>query len=125
MDQDAHKIHISRFRAQKTMLLIVTDVAARGIDIPLLDNVVNFDSLPKPKLFVHRVGRAARASRTGTAFSLVTSEDMPFLLDLHLFLSKPIRAASTEEEVLQDMDGVMSEIDQAVANGKLFMGIFH
>ncbi|KAL2503649.1 putative DEAD-box ATP-dependent RNA helicase 29 [Abeliophyllum distichum] len=122
MDQDARKIHISKFRARKTVLLIVTDVAARGIDIPLLDNVVNFDFPPKPKLFVHRVGRAARAGRTGTAFSLVTYEDMPFLLDLHLFLSKPIRAAPTEEEVLQDMDGVMSEINQAVANGETVYG---
>ncbi|KAL2467860.1 putative DEAD-box ATP-dependent RNA helicase 29 [Forsythia ovata] len=122
MDQDARKIHISKFRARKTSILIVTDVAARGIDIPLLDNVVNFDFPPKPKLFVHRVGRAARAGRTGTAFSLVTYEDMPFLLDLHLFLSKPIRAAPTEEEVLQDMDGVMSEINQAVANGETIYG---
>ncbi|KAK9271353.1 hypothetical protein L1049_026943 [Liquidambar formosana] len=124
MDQDARKIHISRFRARKTMLLIVTDVAARGIDIPLLDNVINWDFPPKPKIFVHRVGRAARAGRTGTAFSFVTSEDMPYLLDLHLFLSKPIRAAPTEEEVLQDMDGVMSKIDQAVANGETVYGRF-
>ncbi|KAJ4700843.1 DEAD-box ATP-dependent RNA helicase 29 [Melia azedarach] len=122
MDQDARKIHISRFRARKTMLLIVTDVAARGIDIPLLDNVINWDFPPKPKIFVHRVGRAARAGRTGTAFSFVTSEDMPYLLDLHLFLSKPIRAAPTEEEVLQDMDGVMSKIDQAIANGETVYG---
>ncbi|CAI9763982.1 unnamed protein product [Fraxinus pennsylvanica] len=78
----------------------------------------------KPKLFVHRVGRAASAGRTGTAFSLVTSEDMPFLLDLHLFLSKLIRAAPTEEEVLQDMDGIMSEIDQAVANEETVYGHF-
>ncbi|KAL5803086.1 hypothetical protein ACOSQ4_031391 [Xanthoceras sorbifolium] len=124
MDQDARKIHISRFRARKTMLLIVTDVAARGIDIPLLDNVINWDFPPKPKIFVHRVGRAARAGRTGTAFSFVTSEDMPYVLDLHLFLSKPIRAAPTEEEVLQDMDGVMSKIDQAVANGETIYGRF-
>lgn len=124
MDQDARKIHISRFRARKTMLLIVTDVAARGIDIPLLDNVINWDFPPKPKIFVHRVGRAARAGRTGTAFSFLTSEDMPYLLDLHLFLSKPVRPAPSEEEVLQDMDGVMSKIDQAVANGETIYGRF-
>ncbi|XP_018851376.2 putative DEAD-box ATP-dependent RNA helicase 29 isoform X1 [Juglans regia] len=124
MDQDARKIHISRFRARRTMLLIVTDVAARGIDIPLLDNVINWDFPPKPKIFVHRVGRAARAGRTGTAFSFLTSEDMPYLLDLHLFLSKPIRAAPNEEEVLRDMDGVMSRIDQATANGETVYGRF-
>ncbi|KAF3440128.1 hypothetical protein FNV43_RR18406 [Rhamnella rubrinervis] len=124
MDQDARKIHVSRFRARKTMLLIVTDVAARGIDIPLLDNVINWDFPPKPKIFVHRVGRAARAGRTGTAFSFLTSEDMPYLLDLHLFLSKPIRAAPTEDEVLQDMDGVLSKIEQAIANGETVYGRF-
>lgn len=124
MDHDARKIHLSRFRARRTMLLIVTDIAARGIDIPLLDNVVNWDFPPKPKIFVHRVGRAARAGRTGTAYSFVTSEDMPYLLDLHLFLSKPVRPAPTEEEVMQDRDGVLAKIDQAVANGETIYGRF-
>ncbi|KAJ4841689.1 putative DEAD-box ATP-dependent RNA helicase 29 [Turnera subulata] len=124
MDQDARKMHVSRFRARKTMLLVVTDVAARGIDIPLLDNVVNWDFPPRPKIFVHRVGRAARAGRSGTAFSFVTPEDMPYLLDLHLFLSKPIRAAPTEDEVFQDLDGVMNRIEQAIANGETVYGCF-
>lgn len=124
MDQDARKINVSRFRARKTMLLIVTDVAARGIDIPLLDNVVNWDFPPKPKIFIHRVGRAARAGRMGAAFSFVTQEDLPYLLDLHLFLSKPIRPAPTEEEVLRDMDRILSEIDDAVANGETVYGRF-
>ncbi|KAF5196803.1 Dead-box atp-dependent rna helicase [Thalictrum thalictroides] len=124
MDQDARKIHVSRFRARKTMLLIVTDVAARGIDIPLLDNVVNWDFPPKPKIFIHRVGRAARAGRTGAAFSFVTAEDMPYVLDLHLFLSKPIRPAPTEEEVLKNRDGVFAELDDIIANGETVYGRF-
>ncbi|XP_074280227.1 putative DEAD-box ATP-dependent RNA helicase 29 isoform X2 [Silene latifolia] len=124
MDQDARKINVSKFRSRKTMLLIVTDVAARGIDIPLLDNVINWDYPPRPKLFVHRVGRVARAGRTGTAYSFVTSEDMAYVLDLHLFLSKPIRAAPTEEEVLKDKDGVMAKINQAIANKETIYGRF-
>ncbi|XP_010537323.1 PREDICTED: putative DEAD-box ATP-dependent RNA helicase 29 [Tarenaya hassleriana] len=124
MDQDARKIHISRFRARKTMLLIVTDIAARGIDIPLLDNVINWDFPPKPKIFVHRVGRAARAGRTGSAYSFVTPEDIPYVLDLHLFLSKPIRPAPAEDEVLQDMEGVMNRIDQAMESGETVYGRF-
>lgn len=124
MDQDARLMNVSRFRAKKTMLLIVTDVAARGIDIPLLDNVINWDFPFKPKLFVHRVGRVARAGRTGTAYSFVTAEDMPHLLDLHLFLSKPIRPAPTEQDVVQDLDGVMSTINQAIANGESVYGHF-
>ncbi|CAN0928534.1 Putative DEAD-box ATP-dependent RNA helicase 29, partial [Linum grandiflorum] len=124
MDSEARQIHVARFRARKTRLLIVTDVAARGIDIPLLDNVINWDFPPKPKLFVHRVGRVARAGRTGTAYSFVTSEDMPYLLDLHLFLSRPISAAPAEEELVQDMDKVMKEINQAIANKETVYGRF-
>lgn len=124
MDQDARKIHVAKFRSRKTMVLIVTDVAARGIDIPLLDNVINWDFPPKPKIFVHRVGRAARAGRTGTAYSLMTPDDMPYVLDLHLFLSKGIRAAPTEEEVLKDKEVVIAKIDQAVARGETVYGRF-
>ncbi|XP_039124781.1 DEAD-box ATP-dependent RNA helicase 29 [Dioscorea cayenensis subsp. rotundata] len=124
MDHDARKIHLSRFRARKTMLLIVTDIAARGIDIPLLDNVVNWDFPPKPKIFVHRVGRAARAGRTGSAYSFVTNDDMPYLLDLHLFLSKPLIPAPTEEELLHDMEGAYSKINDALANGQTVYGRF-
>ncbi|RLM61054.1 DEAD-box ATP-dependent RNA helicase 29 [Panicum miliaceum] len=124
MDQEARMIHISKFRARKTMLLIVTDVAARGLDIPLLDNVVNWDFPAKPKLFIHRVGRVARQGRSGTAYTFVTSEDMPYLLDLHLFLSRPLKPAPTEEEILKDMDSINMKIDQAIANGESVYGRF-
>ena len=56
LDQTARKINISKFRNKKAMVLLVTDVAARGLDIPMLDNVVNYNFPSKSKLFVHRVG---------------------------------------------------------------------
>ena len=90
MDQEARTNSIERFRAGKVSILIVTDVASRGIDIPLLDNVINFDFPDRPKLFVHRVGRAGRAGRQGKAYSLVTSEDLSYLVELATFLGKQL-----------------------------------
>ena len=88
MDQTSRKINIGKFRAKKTPILIVTDVAARGIDIPLLNNVLNYSFPSTPKLFVHRVGRAARAGRSGMAFNFVDPDEMPYMVDLHLFLGR-------------------------------------
>ncbi|XP_076803666.1 ATP-dependent RNA helicase DDX54-like [Clavelina lepadiformis] len=90
LDQTARKINIAKFRNKKTMNLVVTDVAARGLDIPMLDNVINFSFPPKSKLFVHRVGRVARAGRTGTAYSLVSPDELAFVIDLHLFLGRSL-----------------------------------
>ncbi|XP_028519614.1 ATP-dependent RNA helicase DDX54, partial [Exaiptasia diaphana] len=92
----ARTINVSKFQHKKTMVMVVTDVAARGIDIPMLDNVINFHFPAKSKLFVHRVGRVARAGRTGTAYSLVANDEVAHMLDLHLFLGRPLRLATTE-----------------------------
>ncbi|CAG9822479.1 unnamed protein product [Phaedon cochleariae] len=94
LDPSARKIHAAKFSLGKVKVLIVTDVAARGIDIPQLDNVINYNFPAKPKLFVHRVGRSARAGRSGTAYSLVEPDEFAFLLDLHLFLGRPLSIAS-------------------------------
>ncbi|PIO58534.1 helicase protein, partial [Teladorsagia circumcincta] len=93
LDATARKLNIARFTERKNNILIVTDVAARGVDIPLLDTVINLHFPPKAKLFVHRVGRVARAGRSGTAISLIAPDEMPYLADLFLFLGKPMRFA--------------------------------
>lgn len=90
LDQSARKIHLARFRAARVKIMIVTDVAARGIDIPLLDYVINYEFPGAPKVFVHRVGRVARAGRPGTAITFVSNEELPFLVDLQLFLARPL-----------------------------------
>ncbi|KAI0840987.1 ATP-dependent RNA helicase DBP10 [Hypoxylon sp. FL0890] len=90
LDQTARKDHVENFRRGRSNILVVTDVAARGIDIPILANVMNYDFPPQPKVFVHRVGRTARAGQRGWSYSLVRETDAPYLLDLQLFLGKKL-----------------------------------
>ncbi|KAA1473930.1 DEAD-domain-containing protein [Dentipellis sp. KUC8613] len=92
LDQAARTQQMDRFRRGRTNVLVVTDVAARGIDIPVLENVVNYDFPQGARVFVHRVGRTARAGRQGWAWSFVSNTELPYLLDLQLFLGRPIKA---------------------------------
>lgn len=95
LDQATRGIQMARFRSGQTSLLIVTDVAARGIDLPVLEHVVNYDFPPQPRTFVHRVGRTARAGRNGWAWSLCTNAELPYLCDLQLFLARPLVSSHT------------------------------
>ncbi|EPY53472.1 ATP-dependent RNA helicase Dbp10 [Schizosaccharomyces cryophilus OY26] len=104
LDQDARTNQINKFRLGFSNVLVVTDVAARGIDIPLLANVVNYDFPPQPKVFVHRVGRTARAGRTGWAYTLVRSEDAGYFLDLQLFLNREIVTTNKKVKTADDCD---------------------
>jgi len=68
----------------------VTDLAARGLDIPFLENVIHYDFPTKMKLFIHRAGRTARAGRSGTSWGIITNEELPYLQDLSVFTGKDI-----------------------------------
>ncbi|KAL0882577.1 hypothetical protein ABMA27_001030 [Loxostege sticticalis] len=98
LDPSARKIALGRFTNNKCSVLIVTDVAARGLDLPALDTVINYNFPATPKLFVHRVGRSARAGRAGRAFSLIAAEDVAHLLDLQLFLGADLKLPSQVKE---------------------------
>jgi len=78
----------------------VTDLAARGIDIPLLENVIHFDFPTKLKLFIHRAGRTARAGQTGTSYSIITPEELAYLHDLSIFVGRKYfdRAENADDE---------------------------
>ncbi|THU95667.1 DEAD-domain-containing protein [Dendrothele bispora CBS 962.96] len=97
LDQAARTYQMEQFRRGRTSILVVTDVAARGIDIPILENVVNYDFPQGARVFVHRVGRTARAGRPGWAWSFVTNTELPYLLDLQLFLGRPLKCTVDEE----------------------------
>ncbi|ESZ95213.1 ATP-dependent RNA helicase dbp10 [Sclerotinia borealis F-4128] len=106
LDQTARNIQVEDFRTGKSNILVVTDVAARGIDIPVLANVINYDFPPQPKVFVHRVGRTARAGQRGWSYSLVRDTDAPYLLDLQLFLGRRLllgRQGSNSPDYAEDV----------------------
>lgn len=88
LDQVARQQQLKRFRAAETDLLVVTDVAARGIDIPSIPHVINYDFPTGVRVFVHRVGRTARAGQHGHAWTLVTRDDLPYMRDLEIFLER-------------------------------------
>eukprot|EP00792_Barthelona_sp_PAP020_P002315 TRINITY_DN13786_c0_g1_i1.p1 TRINITY_DN13786_c0_g1~~TRINITY_DN13786_c0_g1_i1.p1 ORF type:complete len:750 (+),score=188.04 TRINITY_DN13786_c0_g1_i1:40-2250(+) len=83
MDQVSRTNILTKFNENEYQLLFVTDVAARGLDLPSLDLVINFDYPDSTKVFIHRVGRVARAGNEGLALTLLTPEDFPFFY--HLF----------------------------------------
>ena len=71
MTQGARERTLARFAAGKVSTLVATDVAARGLDLPDITHVINFDPPEDEKAYVHRVGRTGRAGRSGTGITLV------------------------------------------------------
>ena len=84
------------FKESKTQVLVATDIAARGIDINLLPQVVNFDLPYVPEDYIHRIGRTARAGQEGKAISLVSADEHKLLFDIEKLLNSPIPRETIE-----------------------------
>jgi superfamily II DNA/RNA helicase len=105
MDQTSRRDNLAKFVNRRTRVLVVTDVAARGLDIPTLENVINYDFPDKAKLFVHRVGRVARQGRIGLALSLIISPDVPYMLDTLLAIARPVSNIFRGRDADKDASG--------------------
>lgn len=79
LSQSARLGSLNKFKSGGRSILVATDVASRGLDIPLVDMVVNFDIPTNSKDYIHRVGRTARAGRSGKSVTLVTQYDVELL----------------------------------------------
>ena len=96
--------NLNKFKASLNRILISTDLASRGLDIPIVDLIINFDLPRNPNDYIHRVGRTARIGKKGFCLNFVSQYD----IDLILSIEKKIN--STIQEIFIDDDDIMSEI---------------
>ena len=81
---------LRNFKNRALPVIVGTDVLSRGIDVEGIDLVVNFDVPPDPEDYIHRIGRTARAERTGTAITFVNDRDQRKLANIERLIGKPI-----------------------------------
>lgn len=89
---------LNKFRSGSRNILVATDVAARGLDIPSVDIVINLDLPPDSKTYIHRVGRTARAGKSGHAVSMVTQYDVEIWQRIEAALGKQLEEYPVEKE---------------------------
>lgn len=89
---------MKRFKAGEVKVLVATDVSARGIDIPDVDYVINYDLPEVAENYVHRVGRTGRGIRKGLAVSFCSPEEKELLKEIELFLGQEINVVNIDKE---------------------------
>ncbi|CAK9157175.1 unnamed protein product [Ilex paraguariensis] len=98
---------LHRFKSGQAPILLATDVASCGLDIPTVDLVINYDIPRFPRDYVHHVGRTVRAGRGGLAVSFVTQNDVILIHEIEAVLGKQLdKFECKENEVLDDVTKV-------------------
>jgi ATP-dependent RNA helicase DDX47/RRP3 len=121
LSQSARLGALGKFRSRSRDILVATDVAARGLDIPSVDVVLNFDLPTDSKTYVHRVGRTARAGKSGVAISFVTQYDVEIWLRIEGALGKKLKEYELEkDEVMVLAERVGEAQRQAIMEMKNF-----
>lgn len=97
-EQEVRTAVMDRFKNGTNKVLIATDVSARGVDIPNVDFVINYDLPDVPENYVHRVGRTGRGVNRGTAITFCSEEEKEILKEIETFLKKPISILDIEKK---------------------------
>lgn len=118
---------LNKFKSGGRKILVATDVASRGLDLPSVDMVINFDVPTHSKDYIHRVGRTARAGRAGKSITIVTQYDVELLQRIEKVIDKKLEVWPTSKEEVMLLKQRVDEAgrlainelkDQAKAGGK-------
>ncbi|KAH8403352.1 hypothetical protein KR222_011097 [Zaprionus bogoriensis] len=109
MSQNKRLAALNKFKAKNRSILISTDVASRGLDIPHVDVVVNFDIPTHSKDYIHRVGRTARAGRSGQAITMVSQYDIELYQRIEHLLGKQLPLYKCEEDEVMALQERVAE----------------
>ncbi|EGR32929.1 hypothetical protein IMG5_066580 [Ichthyophthirius multifiliis] len=90
MDPLARKDQINEFKSKRVNVLVVTDLAARGIDLPHVQNVIHFDLPAQTKIFIHRSGRTGRAGKTGNIYAMVSMNEIMYINEVCYYVGRKI-----------------------------------
>ena len=88
--QNARVRALDAFRTGRVRILVATDIAARGIDVPNISHVINYELPNEPESYVHRIGRTARAGAGGTALSFCDHSERPYLQAIEQLMRSPV-----------------------------------
>ena len=109
-DQRSRNKVMDQFKSGEVMMLIATDVSARGIDIPDVDIVINYDLPEQAENYVHRVGRTGRGKNRGDAYSFSSKEESELLGEIQNFLGEKIKVMDIGKEAYRETIDFSSDV---------------
>ena len=113
LNQQTRNDIVNKFKGGKVKYLVASDIAARGLDIPNVSHVINFDVPTNPEDYVHRIGRTGRAGKTGIALTLAQKKDMPLIKTIESLIKEKIKI--NIKDLLNDSDQEFTETDKTKA----------
>jgi len=122
MTQNKRLASLNKFKSKSRSILISTDVSSRGLDIPHVDVVINFDMPTHSKDYIHRVGRTARAGRSGKAITLVTQYDIELYQRIEQLIGKKLPLYQVEDDEVMCLQERVSEAQRLAKMNMKDMG---
>jgi superfamily II DNA/RNA helicase len=122
MDQSARTAALDQFRRGELPLLVASDVAARGLDIPITSHVFNFDVPHHPDDYVHRIGRTGRAGRGGTAITIVSPLDFKSMAAIEKLIGQTIPRAENSVALGEPGESAPASRDEQPRRSRLREG---